>query len=276
MKRTVFPVLVLLLFGAAAQAQPVASRGFIPPLFTLPESHEDLRFTSAAQPEFATPEYPQGQFAAGIEGVAEVTMYVTAEGKVVYAEVSVSSGVQAFDHAALESALRSRFPQGYATLKGMPHDFRLAVPFYFLLANDPEQYWHSRLELARIQSEYETVMKKFEDYVSARTAASSSKVREIQRQLEETVVAAKGVHRLLAEKKERAILRLRQLLDASRGNSAPLADDSDASWRTQVSGGEAASVQAGHSPAGVIKLRPLNGDEADRLAQELELKKTYM
>ena len=153
-------------------AQNVSSRGFIPPLFTLPEEGEEIRFTSAVQPEFMLPDYPVEQLNSGVEGVVEVRMYITSEGEVVYSEITVSSGVEALDDAALISAMKARFPSGFATVKGLPRDFRLSVPFYFLLSSDPEAYWHSRLELARVQLEYEQVMKKFEDYMMARTHAT--------------------------------------------------------------------------------------------------------
>ena len=47
-----FCVLFLAL-GTAAVAQ---SRGFIPPLFTLPDASEQVRFTSALQPQFQLPD----------------------------------------------------------------------------------------------------------------------------------------------------------------------------------------------------------------------------
>lgn len=276
MKRTLLSVLVLLLTCAAAEAQPVKSRGFIPPLFTLPDAQDEVRFTSSAQPRFQLPDYPAVQLNAGVEGAVEATLYVTSEGEVVYSEISVSSGVKEFDNAVLESSMRTRFPIGYATVKGLPHDFRISVPFYFLLASDPEQYWHSRLELARIQNDYESVMKKFEDIVMSRTTASDSRKREIQREMEAAVASAKDVHRILAEKKERAILRVRGLIDASRSDSAPIADTHDASWRAQSIDPAHATVQPGVIGGGVISIQELSGSESDRLAQELELKKAYM
>ncbi len=276
MKRTVFSILVLVVCLASMQAQPVKSRGFIPPLFSLPEVTEEIRFTSSTPPQIQLPEYPATQLNAGLEGAVEAELYVTAEGEVVYCEISVSSGVNEFDHAVLESSMRVKFPSGFATVKGLPHDFRIAVPFYFLLASDPEQYWHSRLELARIKNEYETVMKKFEDYLMARTVVSDSKVKEIQREMEATVTMAKNVHRLLAEKKEHAILRLRGLIDASKSNSAPIADTQDASWRSQSIDPAHATVQTGGTAGGVINIRELSDNESERLAHELELKKAYM
>lgn len=276
MHRTVFTVLILLLLCASVSAQPVKSRGFIPPLFTLPKAQDEVRFTGSAQPRFQLPDYPAAQLNAGTEGAVEATLYVTAEGEIVYAEISVSSGVKDFDNAVLESCMKSRFPAGFATVKGLPHDFKISVPFYFLVASDPEQYWHSRLELARIQNEYESVMKKFEDIVMSRTTASEARKREIQRQMEGTVAAAKSVHRILAEKKEKAILRLRGMIDASRSDGTPLADTHDASWRSQSLDPAQATVQSGATGVGVISIHEMSGSESERLAQELELKKAYM
>ena len=275
MQRTFFS-LTLLLLAASVAAQSSMSRGFIPPLFTLPDETEEVRFTSAEQPEFMLPDYPEEQLNRGIEGVVEVTMYVTSEGEVVYSEVSVSSGVEAFDETALRSAMKTDFPAGYATVKGLPRDFRLSVPFYYLLSADPENYWHSRLELARMQQEYEEVMTRFEDYLMARTVASESKIREIQRQMEEKVAAAKSIHRLLAEKKETAILRLRQQIDETRSDSAPVADAEDSSWRRGLRDYSRATVQVVTPGTSVTSERSLGTDGMERLTQELEMKKSYL
>jgi TonB family protein len=222
------------------------------------------------------PDYPEEQLNRGIEGVVEVTMYVTSEGEVVFSEISVSSGLEAFDDAALRSAMKTEFPAGYATVKGLPRDFRLSVPFYYLLSADPENYWHSRLELARVQQEYEEVMTRFEDYLMARTVASESKIREIQRQMEEKVAAAKSIHRLLAEKKETAILRLRQQIDDTRSDSAPVADAEDSSWRHGLRDYSRATVQVVTPGTSVTSERALGTDGMDRLTQELEMKKSYL
>ena len=236
MQRYAFFILFVLTLTSyvVAQAPNTNARGFIPPLFTLPEEGEDLRFTSAAQPTFMLPDYPQKAYNNGVEGVCEVTAYVTSEGSVVYSEISVTSGNKELDQAALKSAMKAVFPAGYATVRGLPRDFRIAIPFYYLLSADPENYWHTRLELARVQQEYELVMQKFEDIVMSRTAASDSKIREIKHQMEDKVAAAKSIHRLLAEKKEHAILRLRQEIDANKAGEAPIADAEDASWRRNL------------------------------------------
>lgn len=278
MQRTFFSLALLLAISAAAlgQAHNARSRGFIPPLFTLPEEGEEIRYTSAAQPAFMLPDYPEEQLNQGIEGVVEVAMYVTSEGEVVYSEITVSSGIDAFDEAALRSAMKTHFPAGYATVKGLPRDFHLSVPFYFLLSADPESYWHSRLELARVQQEYEQVMSRFEDYLMARTTASESKMREIQRQMEEKVAAAKSIHRLLAEKKESAILRLRQEIDASRSDAAPVADAEDSSWRRGLRDYSRTTVLAGTPGNSVTNERNLGAEGMDRLTQELEIKKSYL
>ena len=267
------PLLVLtLVLTAAAQAQ---TRGFIPPLFTLPAESETVRFTSAAQPTFQLPDYPVAQLTRGVEGVVEVQLFVTSEGEVVFSEVSVSSGQKEFDEAALASAMRARFPAGYATVNGLPRDFQIAVPFYFLLSGDPEQYWQSRLELARVQQQYETVMKKFQDFVMERSKTPPHRVKEIQRQMEENVSIAKNIHRILAEKKETAILRLREQIDEHRGR-APLADNEDAAWRQQLQQRREASVQVAVPGTGVVNARSMGSEGVDRLTQELEMKRSYL
>lgn len=275
-----FVILVLFVLAlttqAFAQTPNTNARGFIPPLFTLPEEGEDLRFTSAAQPTFMLPDYPQRAFNNGVEGVCEVTAFVTSEGDVVYSEISVSSGHYALDQAALKSAMKAVFPAGYATVRGLPRDFRIAIPFYFLLSADPESYWHSRLELARVQQEYESVMQKFENIVMSRTVASDSKIREIKHQMEDKVAAAKSIHRLLAEKKEHAILRLRQQIDANKAGEVPIADAEDASWRKNLQDRTHARVTAASSSSGVINARQLEGEGVERLTHELEMKKSYL
>ncbi|MBN1448158.1 MAG: TonB family protein [Bacteroidetes bacterium] len=278
MQRTFFSFTLLFFLSTTAWSQisNAPSRGFIPPLFTLPGETEEIRFTSAAQPRFMLPDYPEEQLNQGIEGVVEVMVYVTSEGDVVYSEVTVSSSVDAFDKAALASAMKTEFPEGYATVRGLPRDFRLAVPYYFLLSADPENYWQSRLELARVRQEYEQVMTRFEDYLMARTVASESKMHEIQRQMEEKVAAAKSIHRLLAEKKEEAILRLRQEIDDTRSDSAPVADADDSSWRRSLQDHSRATVQAGAPGSSVINERVIGAEGMERLTQELEMKKSYL
>jgi len=259
-----------------SQAPNTQSRGFIPPLFTLPEEGEEVRFTSAEQPLFVLPDYPAEPLNSGIEGVAEITTYVTSEGEVVYSEVAVSSGNEALDNAALICAMKAHFPAGYATVKGLPRDFRATIPFYFFLSADPEAYWHSRLELARVQQEYEQVMKKFEDFLMARTTASESKIREIQRQMEEKVSAAKSIHRLLAEKKENAILRIHKEIEQNRDVATNLADANDSSWRRDLQDRRNATVQVAYPGTGVVNARSLGSEGMDRLTQELEMKKSYL
>lgn len=272
MPRLISFLVLSLALTAAGHAQ---TRGFIPPLFTLPEEGETVRFTSAAQPIFQLPDYPAAQLNRGVEGVVEVEMYVTSEGEVVYSEITVSSGQKEFDESALASAMRARFPLGYATVNGLPRDFRISMPFYFLLSSDPEQYWQSRLELARVQQDYEIVMKKFQDFVMQRTKTPAQKVKEIQRQMEEKVSIAKNIHRVLAEKKETAILRLREQIDEQRGR-APIADAEDASWRKNMQDRNAASVQVAIPGSGVVNARSVGSEGMDRLTQELELKKSYL
>lgn len=278
MQRLLFFLFLLAVSSAFTytQAQNASSRGFIPPLFTLPDEADEIRFTSSQQPEFMLPDYPLAQLNEGVEGVTEITMYVTSEGEVVYSEVAVSSGIAALDDAALISAMKTHFPVGYATVKGLPRDFRISVPFYFLLSSDPEAYWHSRLELARVQQEYEQVMKKFEDFLMARTVASESKIREIQYQMEEKVSAAKSIHRLLAEKKENAILRIHKEIEENRSGQSPVADADDSTWRRDLQDRRSARVQVASPGTGVVNARSLEGSGMDRLTLELEMKKSYL
>ncbi len=265
----------LVLFLALTTAVISQSRGFIPPLFTLPSEGDEVRFTSSAQPMFQLPDYPAAQQSAGVEGVVEVQMYVTSEGEVVFSEITVGSGVTEFDQSALASAMRARFPVGYATVKGLPHDFRISIPFYFLLSPDPEQYWQSRLELARVQQEYEVVMKKFQDFVMERSKTSPPRVKEIQRQMEDKVSAAKNIHRILAEKKETAILRLHDQIDEHRGQ-APISDAADATFRREMQEKARANVQVALPGTGVVNSRTVGVEGVDRLTQELEMKKAYL
>lgn len=272
MQRLISILALAVIMSTAVSSQ---SRGFIPPLFTLPEDGETVRFTSASQPIFQLPDFPATLMNRDVEGVAEVLLYVTSEGEVVFSEITVSSGQRDFDEAALASAMRARFPVGYATVNGLPRDFRIAVPFYFLLSSDPEQYWQSRLELARVQQEYEIVMKKFQDFVMERSKTPPQKVKEIQRQMEEKVSIAKNIHRILAEKKETAILRLREQIDEKRGQ-APLADAEDSSWRKELQNRQAAAVQVAVPGTGVVHERTVGTEGMDRLTQELEIKKSYL
>lgn len=261
---------VLLLGTLTSIAQP-ARRGFIPSLFSVPEPGQDIRFTCSAQPTFTTPVYPTPELQQGIEGVCEVEMYVTSEGEVVYAELTVSSGRKNFDEAALSCAIQARFPEGYATLDGIPHDCLVRVPYYFLLAEDPEGYWHTRLELNRVEAQYETVMAKFEDLLLARTSASQTKMKEIQGRMEERIAAAKQLHRFLAEKKELAILRIREAIDASNEARAPLANEG---WRT--AGGTSAAVNVAFTSGCVTTVVPSRLTGVERLEHELEMKKSYL
>ncbi|MBR9976515.1 MAG: energy transducer TonB [Bacteroidetes bacterium] len=273
MQRLFSIAILLITLNAFSFAQ---SRGFIPPLFVLPAEGEEIRFTSAVPPVFQLPDYPAEQLKKAMEGVVEVRMYVTAEGEVVFSEITVSSGHKEFDNAALASAMRARFPAGYATVNGLPRDFRTSMPFYFLLSTDPEQYWQSRLELARVHQRYEIVMKRFQDYMMQRSKVPRATVMEIQQQMEETVSIAKNIHRILAEKKETAILRLRERLDEQRGGIAITATD-DATWRRSLhSDEEGAHVEVSLPGSGIVNARTMSADDIERLTQELEIKKSYM
>lgn len=280
MARVLVSLLVPFLVASAAFAQAGregASRGFIPPLFTMPEKHEDLRFTSSAQPEFPVAEYPEQERNTSTEGVAELLLYVTAEGDIVYAEVMVSSGRESFDNAALASAMKGKFPEGYATVDGLPRDFTIAVPYYFLLSADPELYWHSRLELARVQCEYEEIMSKFEDLLLKRTTATESKMKEVQRSMEEKVSIAKRLHRVLAEKKERAIIRIRSEIEMSREKQGrALAESNDSNWRSGSADPAHATITVAF-PGSSITTRAETGLQGvARLNHELDLKRSYL
>jgi TonB family protein len=280
MTRLLACVLISFLAVSAASAQNAgngASRGFIPPLFTLPEDHEELRFTSSALPEFPVADYPEMERKNGIEGVAELRLYVTAEGDVVFAEVSVSSGRSSFDEAALKSAMHGHFPEGYATIDGLPRDFTIAVPYYFLLSSDPELYWHSRLELARVQQEYELIMSKFEDLLLKRTTATESKMKEVQRSMEDKVSIAKRLHRVLAEKKERAIIRIRQEIETTREEQdRMLADRDDNNWRSGTADPEDAAIMVAFPGSSVTTRAETGLEGVERLNHELDMKRSYM
>lgn len=278
-------LLSLILFSSLvsfAVAQPVnGSRGSLPASFRLPEPGTPVHFSSPGSPDFSIPEFPTAHFRNGREGAAEVVMYVRGEGEVVSARISVSSGDPEFDEAALTSAMKSRFPVGYASVDGLPHDFSIAVPYYFLLSADPEQYWQSRLELARLTQEYEELMKEFQGYLMERTVASKSRKESIRRQIESKVAVAKQMHRLLAEKKESSILRLRDEITATREQLEQVreqttANESDTHWRQPGNRPPQAAVNVAQAHARVVVASSLNSNELDRLTQELELKKSYM
>ncbi len=274
-------ILAVFTFAVASlhgQQDGARKRGFLPPTFALPGPQEQVHFTSAQSPEFGAPEYPASQRQAGLEAAVEVDLYVTSKGDVVYAEVVVSSGDMQFDQEALRCALQSKFPAGYATVQGQPRDFKIAVPFYFLLSSDPEGYWHSRLELARLQQEYEIVMREFQNFVSARTVTSEDRLNATRTAIEGKVAAAKRLHRLLAEKKELAILRLRDQIASAReileqGNAGKETEQ-PVSWR--IPDEDQADVAVGARSPGVVSMTHVSTNDIDRLHQELEIKQAYL
>lgn len=270
---------LLLLLPGFTQAQ--GSRGMLPSYFQLPSANDIVHFTSPQQPDFPTPVYPDAHRSSLVEGAVEVKLYVTSEGDVVKVDISVSSGDALFDEAALGSAIKAHFPVGYATVQGKPVDFVLNVPFYFLLSPDPEMYWHTRLELARIQTEYESAMNEFQGYLSERTKTTASRVESSQRRIERTVAAAKRLHRILAEKKESAILRLREEIAMTKlrledpdEQQPSLA--SDTFWRNAHPGQVVATVVMPSNTRGIVTRNSLSNNDLERLIDELELKKSYL
>ncbi len=285
MKRfaTIVAVLVGCTLSAYAQGDASQSRGFVPPYFRVPDNTADIRFTTLEQPRYGTPEYPAAHIREEREGVVEVEISCTAEGSVVHARVTVSSGDAQFDEAALKGAMATKFPVGYATLNGLPVDFRMRVPFYFLLSADPEQYWHTRLELARVQQEYDAAMDQFQSYMTARTSATKSRYETAKRSVEEKVSLGKRLHRMLAEKKETAILRLREEITATRDHRDALhaqqtTPDTDAEFRNVLPHAEHAPTVTLATPQShnVVTVSLPYQSDLDRLTQELELKKSYL
>jgi TonB family protein len=281
MNRLFATALLALVLSAPALAQndKAASTGKLPPYFHIPDDNVRLRFTSHEKPEFVAPEYPELHKSTGKEGVVEVEMYVSAEGKVVYTEVEVSSGDELFDHAALESAMQTTFPPGYATVNGEPTDFKISIPFYFLLSADPEQYWHTRLELARIQQEYDQLMGKFQSYLGPKSTVSKEMKQSMRNQLEDKIALAKNVHRILAEKKESAILRLRNEITETRAhieNNDEIMRDPDKRFAYASTGN--CEVRVALPQAGIVTLTSLRSDKPllEQLASEIELKKSYL
>jgi len=273
---TVFAVSI----SVAQQGNPL-SRGFLPPYFSMPAENEVVNFSSPLQPVMESPEYPFENFQSGKEGVVEVELYVTAEGKAVYSEVNVSSGDVTFDASALQCAMNSSFPPGYATVHGISSDFKIAIPFYFLLSADPERYWHSRLELARVQKDYELAMRDFQSFITARTIASKQTLASTKTKLEEKVRFAKRLHKMLAEKKETAILRLRDEISSVKmgTESAPLAIDGpneSLNWR-RVSDDQKTATVTLVTPRSAVTTEVVKAtNNLERLQVELEIKKSYL
>jgi TonB family protein len=282
MKRFFSIVLVscLVTFTLYAQTDPQKKRGMLPPGYSLPKAGETVHFTSPAHPEYQLPEYPADLKANGTEGALELELYVSSAGEVLLAEVSVSSGDAQFDDAALNSALQSRFPAGYATVDGMPRDFKIAVPYYFLLSNDPELYWHTRLELSRVQQDYETVMHDFQEKLGAKRSTASTRLDAARKQLEAKVSLAKMLHRTLAEKKESAILRLRDQIAFAQekidGPSMAEAQAGQENWRNPNKAVITPKAEPSAPRSGVITVSFQTANGIDGLQQELEIKKSYM
>lgn len=271
-------VFVLLLSTAFGQSELTRKRGFLPPLFRLPAKDVQVQFTSPMPPQLVQPEYPAVHKQNDVEGAVELALYVTMEGDVVSAEVTVGSGDELFDDEALRSALKSRFPAGYATLNGTPTDFRITVPYYFLISADPEGYWHSRLELARVQQEYEIVMREFQNMQSARTVSTSDKAESVRKRLEEKVASAKRLHRMLAEKKEFAILRLRDEIASAKDRLDGVPDAVNVAHEDQrvALPDQAPIVHIAIQQGTVVSDTEPSANDLDRLSQELELKKSYL
>ncbi len=280
MKRLYGAVLlgIMLCASAFAQNSEVLSLGKLPQQFNLPGDDAVVRFTSHQKPEFAAPEYPARHLAKGLEGVVEVAVFVTAAGKVVYCELEISSGDPMFDAAALNSAMQSKFPAGYATLNGEATDFRISVPYYFLLAADPEQYWHTRLELARIQAEYDKLMTTFQGYLAQKTPVSKEQMQKTRETLETRVSTAKKLYRVMAEKKESAILRLRTEITETRQNIDDNDMMRDPNKRPLHASLRSCEVKVAIPQSGIVTLTSVCSDKPilEQLASEIELKKAYL
>ena len=265
---------------AVAQTDSPVKRGALPATFSLPKSTETVHFTSPVPPDYQIPEYPSELKQNGLEGALELDLYVSASGEVQLAEITVSSGEVQFDEAALKSALQSHFPAGYATVDGLPRDFKIAVPYYFLLSTDPELYWHSRLELSRVQQGYEACMRDFQEKLGAKRSVAGVKLDAVRKQLESRVVTAKILHRVLAEKKENAILRLRDQIAFAKekidgpSQSIPVAGQEN--WRNPISAAVTPKVETTTRRNGVITVSVQTSNDLDGLHQELEIKKSYM
>jgi TonB family protein len=255
------------------------SIGNIPSSYYLPSPDATVRFTSHEKPGFHAPVYPARHLEVGTESVVEVALYVTSEGNVIYSEITVASGNEDFDKAALESAMQTVFPAGYATVNGESSNFMITVPYYFLLSADPEQYWHTRLELARIQKEYDELMNKFQSYLAQRTSVTKAKMQETRDALEVKIAVAKKLHRVLAEKKESAILRLRSEITATR---AQIRDNDelmrDPNSRPSYASSHKCEVKVSLPQTGIVTVSSVNSDIPilEQLASDIELKKSYL
>ena len=268
-----------LTFTALGQAPAPMSLGEIPEDFELPEDMNSIRFTSHESPVFTAPVYPAKRLKRGIENVVEVDIYVATTGKVVQAVLSLSSGDKAFDEAALESAMKAQFPAGYATVDGEPSDFKLSVPYYFLLSADPEQYWHTRLELARVQKEYNELMTQFQELMAGQTSADSEgEMATTKKSLEVKIAAAKNLHKVLAEKKESAIARINSVITETRahieGDDAQMRDPN---WRPSYAANNT-EVKVGLPQAGIMTLSSQKSDKPilEQLTSEIKIKRRYM
>jgi TonB family protein len=274
-------ILLVALLTASSQAQPETPRamGELPATFQTPEAGASIQFTSMLNPEFETPAYPEQHKADRFEGVAEVRLYVSTAGEVLRCEITVSSGDREFDEASLRSAMKTRFPAGYATVRGVPTDFTVTVPYYFLLSSDPEQYWHTRLELARIQQEYEVLMKDYQDLLARQGGAADMKRQRLEKQLEQTVAVAKQLHRSIAEKKETAILRIRDEIAMTKQilqePATASKDAQGASWRTEQTPVIPTVIIPG-GMQGIASTSTLSNNALDCLMGELELKQSYL
>jgi protein TonB len=88
----------------------------------------DTEPVSVSMPQ---PEYPEAARKAGIEGKAILEVTVGADGAVLSATLSQSSGNGALDTAALKAVATARFTP--ATKAGKPVEAKVAVPYQFKL-----------------------------------------------------------------------------------------------------------------------------------------------
>lgn len=262
----------MLLWGmAVASAQPVMqSLGSLCSSFSEQGNCARMRFSSFSPVQLVRPVYPEACLREKVEGCLEIKMYVNRSGRVEKAEISVSSGNALLDRAALESAKASRFPQDYATIDGIGSDFTTLVPYYFLLSADPEQYWHTRLEMARIEQQYDAGMREFQPQLKTGKSRLSPRAKKLCTELEKLVAQTKRLQNILASKKEAAINRLRDQLALGMNKEKGSLATVDAAPQPELALPGYNVVTS--APAG-LEAMPVS---LEQISEELELKRAYL
>ena len=90
------------------------------------------QFSQAVVSRTSRPHYPESARRKGNEGTAHIKLSVDANGRVVSASVSRSSGFAVLDSSALKAAKRWRFKP--ATSGGRPTSTQIIVPIRFKLS----------------------------------------------------------------------------------------------------------------------------------------------